>query len=313
MALRSRNTRSTPMRSPLCGRNLRILLTLLLVLEVGIFVYPTLTYVYNTQVATVLPGMLAALTNEERVRQSLPELRVSKALSEAATLKAQDMAEKGYFAHVSPDGKEPWYWLEQVAYEYDYAGENLAMNFTDSKDVTAAWMNSPTHRANIVKAAYTEVGTGVAHGIYAGKETIFVAQVYAHPARGIVDTAPASDGEAGNAATDPITTELSGSAVLGAETETAIKEDASSFLAQLLVSPRHTMVFVLGGFAGAILLMLLAHLYYTRKCRCRPGLITNGVIFIFVLVTLFFANFYFSTRGIESTSTEYTAEDVQGV
>lgn len=97
-------------------------------------------------------------------------------------MKAQDMATKGYFAHTSPEGKKtPWYWLKQVGYQYQYAGENLAINFTDSKDVTNAWMNSPTHKANIVKDKYTEVGTGIATGLYEGRETVFVAQVYANP------------------------------------------------------------------------------------------------------------------------------------
>ena len=61
-------------------------------------------------------------------------------------MKAQDMATLGYFAHVSPDGKTPWYWIEKVGYDYQYAGENLAINFSDSKDVTNAWMASPLHK-----------------------------------------------------------------------------------------------------------------------------------------------------------------------
>jgi uncharacterized protein YkwD len=135
----------------------------------------------RSQLAAVLPTILASLTNTERKNQKLQPLTTNETLNRAATLKAQDMATKGYFAHTSPDGITPWYWLDQVGYKYKYAGENLAIDFINSEDVTTAWMNSPTHRANIIKDKYTEVGTGTATGMYQGHQTIFVVQVYARP------------------------------------------------------------------------------------------------------------------------------------
>jgi len=110
-----------------------------------------------SQLSAVLPSVLVELTNKEREAVSLKSLTENELLNKAATMKATDMATKGYFAHVSPDGKKPWNWLQAVEYKYQYAGENLAVNFKDSEDVTLAWMNSPTHNANIVKAEYTEI------------------------------------------------------------------------------------------------------------------------------------------------------------
>ncbi|HQT82722.1 MAG TPA: CAP domain-containing protein, partial [Candidatus Paceibacterota bacterium] len=103
-------------------------------------------------------------------------------LDAAAQAAADDMAAKGYFAHVSPDGKSPWYWLDAAGYHYSYAGENLAVNFTDSSAVEAAWMASPEHRANIEKPQYTQVGFGTANGMYEGQMTTFVAEFFATPA-----------------------------------------------------------------------------------------------------------------------------------
>lgn len=131
--------------------------------------------------AAVIPTVMSELTNKERKSQNLGILTVNPVLNEAAQAKALDMATKGYFAHTSPEGITPWYWLNQAGYRYEHAGENLAVNFTNSKEVARAWMDSPTHRANIVKRNYTEVGTGVATGFYQGKEAIFVAQVYGTP------------------------------------------------------------------------------------------------------------------------------------
>lgn len=152
--------------------------------ELILFVAPTYafpSFLSRLNLSAVLPGALTVLTNNARAENQAPALSENALLDQAATLKAQDMAAKGYFAHTSPEGKTPWYWFNAVGYHYVYAGENLAVNFTDSADVTAAWMNSPTHRANIVSDHYTEVGTGVATGTYKGREAVFVAQDFGSP------------------------------------------------------------------------------------------------------------------------------------
>jgi hypothetical protein len=91
------------------------------------------------------------------------------------------MAEYGYFAHYSPRGVSPWYWFEQVSYSFIHAGENLAVHFTDSGEVVQAWMRSPTHRANIMNAQFTEIGIGTATGTYQGHPTVFVVQLFGAP------------------------------------------------------------------------------------------------------------------------------------
>jgi hypothetical protein len=132
-------------------------------------------------VATVLPAVVVELTNEEREGESVPTLRRSAVLDEAATKKAEHMAAKGYFAHYSPTGVSPWHWFTEVGYEYVHAGENLAVHFTDSSSLVAAWMNSPTHRDNIVGSEYTEIGVGIARGTYQGYPTVFVVQMFGTP------------------------------------------------------------------------------------------------------------------------------------
>src|SRR3990167_222918 len=162
--------------------NIKNILILVILLEIFTFLIPTFTYINRTGgMAAVISAVLANLTNEERQAQNLQTLAVSPILNKAAEMKAADMATKSYFAHTSPEGKTPWYWLDQAGFKYQYAGENLAINFSDSKDVTNAWMASPTHKANIVKGNYSEIGTGIAVGMYEGRKTIFVAQVYANP------------------------------------------------------------------------------------------------------------------------------------
>jgi len=104
-------------------------------------------------------------TNQNRVTNGLPDLQVSSLLTAAAQDKANDEATKGYFAHTSPQGLR-MVLVPAVGYNFDYAGENLAVNFSDSEDVTTAWMNSPEHRANILSTDFTQIGIAAAQGVY---------------------------------------------------------------------------------------------------------------------------------------------------
>ncbi len=129
-------------------------------------------------VGAVLPAVVIDLTNTERADLNLPQLTRNVVLDQAAQLKAEDMARNSYFSHDSPTGVTPWHWFKEAGYTFAHAGENLAVYFTDSTEVVDAWMNSPTHRANIVGTNYREIGVGTAKGVYDGYETVFVVQMF---------------------------------------------------------------------------------------------------------------------------------------
>lgn len=132
-------------------------------------------------VSTILPAALVQMTNEERGSEALSELTRNELLDKAAQLKADDMAKGGYFSHDSPTGVTPWYWFREAGYHYVYAGENLAVHFSDSEEVVDAWMDSPGHRANIMGEKYSEIGIGTAKGTYKGAPTVFVVQLFGTP------------------------------------------------------------------------------------------------------------------------------------
>lgn len=129
-------------------------------------------------VSTILPAVIVTETNKERASDALPPLVRNATLDAAAKLKAEHMAKNEYFAHYSPDGVSPWYWFGQAGYNFVHAGENLAIHFTDSSEVVEAWMNSPTHRANIMNGNYQEIGIGTATGEYEGYPTVYVVQLF---------------------------------------------------------------------------------------------------------------------------------------
>ena len=134
-------------------------------------------------VSAVLPAVVVEETNEERTDGAMQPLRRNSKLDRAAQLKADHMAEVGYFAHYAPDGTSPWYWFQSTNYKFAYAGENLAVHFNDSREVVRAWMKSPTHRANIMNNNFTEIGIGVAEAEFEGYDTVFVVQMFGTPAQ----------------------------------------------------------------------------------------------------------------------------------
>jgi hypothetical protein len=88
------------------------------------------------------------------------------------------MLAKGYWAHFAPDGTSPWSFFLKFGYKYKYAGENLARDFSDASSAVNAWMNSPTHKENILNPNYKEIGIGVVEGNLAGADTTIIVQFF---------------------------------------------------------------------------------------------------------------------------------------
>lgn len=120
-------------------------------------------------------------TNSVRQKSGLPALKYNPTLSQSATAKADDMFKSNYWSHNSPQGKTPWDFFKSSGYEYSIAGENLAKDFYDTETMMRAWMNSPTHKANIVNSKYQEIGIGVRNGILNGIKTTLVVQHFGTP------------------------------------------------------------------------------------------------------------------------------------
>ncbi len=131
--------------------------------------------------ATVYPAVLADLTNQDRLASNVSKLTWNTNLEKAAKLKAEDMLKNGYFAHTSPSGITPWHWLKEANYNFIYAGENLAVDFTESANVQKAWLNSPKHRENIMNSNFTEIGIATVDGYFEGKNTTFVVEFFGKP------------------------------------------------------------------------------------------------------------------------------------
>jgi hypothetical protein len=148
-----------------------------------------LVLVPAVEAASMTPSAVIELANRARVAAGLPALAENEQLSAAAREKAKDMIKNDYFAHTSPQGHDPWYFIRQSGYAYKAAGENLAINYEDPKEQQGAWMKSETHRANILNTKYTETGVAVVEGKIDGETSLVTVQMFGMPAVAIVDRA----------------------------------------------------------------------------------------------------------------------------
>lgn len=137
--------------------------------------------------ANIPPDEIIRLTNIKRQEVGETELQYSVSLSQAARAKGEHMLANDYWAHVAPDGTEPWKFFIDSGYKYRYAGENLARDFSDPSSAISAWMASPTHKDNMLSGKYKEIGVAVVEGDLNGVDTTIIVQLFGTQ---LVDTTP---------------------------------------------------------------------------------------------------------------------------
>jgi uncharacterized protein YkwD len=108
---------------------------------------------------------IVALTNESRRRAGLRPVVVDERLMAAARAKLFDMLKGDYFGHRTPDGRQPWTFMQAAGYRFQAAAENLAKGYDNEPELQRAWMKSRGHRANILNPLFTEIGVADANGI----------------------------------------------------------------------------------------------------------------------------------------------------
>lgn len=137
------------------------------------FLYPD-----PTVFAEITTTQILQLTNQARIETGLQGLASNPKLTAAAQAKAADMLGQQYFNHYGPNGETPWQWIKGEDYLYTWAGENLAMNFSESQSVMNAWMQSEKHRENILNPRYKDIGLAAVTGTLNGRQTTLLVQMF---------------------------------------------------------------------------------------------------------------------------------------
>jgi uncharacterized protein YkwD len=129
---------------------------------------------------TVVQEMLGRL-NAERRKAGLPALRLQPSLSRAARRHAEDMLARSFYGHETPEGRTPLDRVKAGGYSPSTVAENIARGQFSVEEVMDGWMESRTHRVNILGRHFTEVGLGYAMGINESGPAVYWVQVFAAP------------------------------------------------------------------------------------------------------------------------------------
>ena len=126
------------------------------------------------------------LINCERMTQGLPPVDCDMRLVWISRQHASDMQLRGFFDHTNPDGNDPFRRLLSRGIDYTYAGENIARH-RSVLSAHRAWMDSPTHRRNILTEQYSRAGVGIVR--YGGQ--LYMTESFLRPPEGLgEDTVP---------------------------------------------------------------------------------------------------------------------------
>lgn len=157
----------------------------------------SLNYANNTSFdpafLATLDRRIITLTNQQRAAHGLAPLSESNDLDIIAAARSQDMVKRNYFDHFDPTGPPDatghrpaavQELLERNNIAYAEVGENLIgntgfpLNSGTPAQVVGAWMKHPEHRANILRASYTNVGVGIAAEMEPSGLRVVITQVF---------------------------------------------------------------------------------------------------------------------------------------
>lgn len=131
--------------------------------------------------AKTMASNIITLSNKERGENGLSPVTENEYLSQAAYAKLSDMFEKNYWDHTGPNHETAWQFISASGYRYSLAGENLARGFNRSNEVVEAWMESPSHRDNVLNGRFKEIGIAVGSGKLRGNTTTVIVQLFGEP------------------------------------------------------------------------------------------------------------------------------------
>jgi hypothetical protein len=160
------------------SHSLLLLAGVLVVFQVVLRSFPLVSIGVLGYAANISPSEIINLANQKRQEIGLFSLEHNPLLEAAAREKGEHMLENDYWAHVSPDGTEPWVFFVEAGYKYRYAGENLARDFSNPNSAIDAWMASPSHKDNLLSDKYKEIGVAVVEGDLNGVDSTIIVQLF---------------------------------------------------------------------------------------------------------------------------------------
>jgi uncharacterized protein YkwD len=114
----------------------------------------------NRILGNPLGNQILKLVNQYRRQAKLRPLKLNAQLNASAQAHSQDMALNDFFGHKGSNGSTADKRILAAGYNYAIIGENIAAGFASPEAVVQAWMDSPSHRQNILHPMMKEMGIG---------------------------------------------------------------------------------------------------------------------------------------------------------
>lgn len=141
---------------------------------------PATNQKYPVEYWTAVENEIVTLCNQERVKAGISPVQINESLRKIARYKSNEMLQYNYFSHSSTvTGYMPWDLAKKIfGYSYSTFGENLWMTKMSSdnprlveqfrsnitaREIVKDWMNSPSHKANILNKNFKKIGVGLAY------------------------------------------------------------------------------------------------------------------------------------------------------
>lgn len=249
-----------------------------LLVKVVVVLSLTLVFPNSSTFAAIASQRIVDLTNTARVENGLGPLTVDARLSASAEAKARDMLDRDYFDHTEPGGEAPWHWFKEAEYIYTYAGENLGVHFNDADAIQQAWMDSETHRANILSEKFSNIGVAIVAGEMNGKETIVVVEHFGKSFVGGTELA-----RAGETSSAVLNTPQPEGVISGTSVQAEIRE-SGSFASNMIEFSRGFFMVMLAFLVVALALKILINIrvQHTHIIAYTSALIILLIVMIVV-------------------------------
>ena len=125
-------------------------------------------------------NQLLFLINSERRKVGAPALRINSNLTQAALGQSQDMATHNFFSHTGSNGSQLSVRVSATGYNWSTVAENIAAGQSTPSQVFQSWLNSPSHKQNMLNPTYRDVGFGYASNTLSTYKTYWTATFAKH-------------------------------------------------------------------------------------------------------------------------------------
>ena len=120
--------------------------------------------VKGSEPGLTIQGIIYYTNTARQEIEGLPPLKENSLLNKVASERLADLFKNQYFAHQSPTGESVTDVASRIGYHYKVLAENIGLGLNSDEKMVRGWLQSPSHRENILRSECAEIGVAVGRG-----------------------------------------------------------------------------------------------------------------------------------------------------